>query len=175
MGLISNSQSFYPGASGLVGGTALENSFKSAMDSVLVGLGRDITIHLPAAKSECPAVNCDYNSTYDRFMGTNGKICETCRGQGFVVEPRWTIYRANIRWTEEPYNEAKSSQEKFEPGRLGVNFVRTKMVASAFDHIKQSIGATIDGVDVELHEQPRTTGFGNQVLYTVCWWKVVNR
>lgn len=175
MGLISNSQSFYPGASGSVGGTALENTFRSAMDGVLVGLGRDITIHLPPTKNACVSSDCTYNSTYDRYIGTNGKICETCRGQGFTIEPRWTIYRANIRWTEEPYTESKSSAEPYEPGRLGQNFVRTKLVASAFDHVKQSIGATIDGVDVELHEQPRTTGFGSQVLYTVCWWKVANR
>lgn len=175
MGLISNNQSFYPGASGLIGGTSLENTFRSAMDSVLVGLGRDVTIHLPPAKTPCISSDCKYNSTYQRYIGDDGKICETCRGQGFTIEPRWTIYRANIRWTDEPFNEARTILEKHEAGRINQNFVRTKLVASAHDHIRESVGATIDGIEVELFEEPRLTGFGNQLLYTVCWWKKVNR
>lgn len=151
---IGNSQSFIAGASGIVGGTTMQDMFQTAMDGVMVGLGRDVVVHLPPSKSPCASSDCIYNSTYQRYIGRDGKICETCRGQGFVLEPRWTVYRANIRWTDEPYNEARNPQEKYEPGRLGQDFVRTKFVAAAFDHIKQSVGATIDGVDVELFEQP---------------------
>lgn len=175
MGLIPNNQSFIAGASGTVGGTALENQFQTAMDAVVIGLGRDVTVHLPPAQMECTAPGCTFNPFYQKYATPSGALCEVCRGQGFIIEPRWTIYRGNIRWTEEPYNEARSIQEKHEPGRLGQNFVRTKMNVAAFDHLKQSIGATIDGVDVELHEEPRKTGFGSRLLYTVAWWKVANR
>ena len=147
------------------------------MDTVLTGLGRDITIHLPPSKSPCPDITCKFNSTYQRYVGTNGKICETCRGQGFLVEGNQTIYIANIRWTDEPFNEStRNIQEAFPPGRLGANFVRTKTVASSMDHLRQSVGATVDGINVELFMEPRFTGFGAApLLYTITWWKVVNR
>lgn len=175
MAEISNNQSFIAGASGIVGGTVLENQFQTAMDGVLIGLGRDVTVHLQPAQTPCTAPGCTFNPFYQRYTGSSGILCEVCRGQGFVNEPRWTIYRANIRWTDEPFNEAKSIQERHEPGRLGQNFVRTKMVADAVDHLRESVGATIDGIDVELHEEPRLTGFGSRLLYTVAWWKVANR
>lgn len=146
------------------------------MDTVLVGLGRNITIHLPPSKGPCPDITCKYNSTYQRYIGTNGKICETCKGQGFLVEGRQTIYVANIRWTSEPFNQATNILEKFPAGRVGVNFVRTKTVASSKDHVRESIGATIDGNNVELFREPRTTGFGaSPLLYLISWWKVVNK
>jgi hypothetical protein len=175
MGYISNNQSFIAGASGTVGGTTLENQFRTAMDGVLIGLGRDITIHLPPSQDPCTAPGCTFNPFYQRYTGVSGIFCEVCKGQGFVLEPRWTTYRANIRWTDESMNGSKDTRETSEVGRQGQNFVRTKTVASAYNHIKESIGATIDGVDVELHEEPRYTGFGSQVLYTISWWKVANR
>jgi len=173
MAIVPNSQAFLPLPSGQL--IALQPQFKDAMDTVLTGLGRDITIHLPAGKNPCTDINCKYNSTYQRYTGSNGKICEACKGQGFLVEPMQTIYIANIRWTNEPFNQAsKSIKEISEPGRIGANFVRTKTVASSKDHIRKSIGATIDGENVELFREPRQTAFGD-ILYTISWWKVVNR
>lgn len=176
MAIIPNNQSFSPNASGIVI-SSLSGDFKTAIDTVMLGLGRDITIHLPPSKSPCSDVTCKYNSTYQRYTGTNGRICETCKGQGFLVENNQTIYIANIRWANEPFNESTTNiQEKFPLGRLGVNFVRTKTVASSFNHVRTSIGATIDGINVELFQPPRQTGFGaSPVLYAISWWKVVNR
>jgi Zn finger protein HypA/HybF involved in hydrogenase expression len=175
MAIIPNNQAFLPLPSGQL--MNLQTAFKDSMDTVLTGLGRDITIHLPPSKSPCSDVTCKYNSTYQRYTGTNGRICETCKGQGFLVENNQTIYIANIRWSNEPFNETVSnSQEVFPPGRLGVNFVRTKTVASSMSHVRTSIGATIDGINVELFQPPRQTGFGRlPVLYAISWWKVVNR
>jgi len=175
MAIIPNSQSFPTLPSGNL--IDFKPAFQNSMDTVLVGLGRDITIHLPASKSACPDVNCKYNSTYQRYIGTNGKICETCKGQGFLVENNQTVYVANIRWTEEPFNEStRNTQETFAPGRKGANFVRTKTVYSSIDHLRQSVGATIDEVNVELFREPKRTGFGKApLLYAITWWKVVNR
>jgi len=174
MTIVSNSQSFGTLPSGQI--LNLRSDFKDTMDTILVSLGRDITIHLPATKSPCTDVSCKFNSTYKRYIGTDGKICTACKGQGFLVEPRQTIYKANIRWTNEPFNESTSNiQEKFEPGRVGVDFVRTKTVVASKDHVRESVGATIDGVNVELFREPRQTGFGEPVLYLIAWWKIVNR
>ena len=176
MAIIVNNQSFSPNASGITI-SGLAGDFRTAMDTVLLGLGRDITIHLPPGKNACPDVNCVFNSTYKRYTGANGKICDTCKGQGFLIEPMQTIYLANIRWTNEPFNETtRDIEEQHVVGRIKQNFVRTKTVAIAFDHIIQSIGATIDGIDVELYQEPRRTGFGAApLLYTVAWWKAMNR
>ena len=109
-------------------------------------------------------------------MGTNNKICEDCKGQGFVVEPRQTVYKANLRWTDEPFNEStRNIQEIGTPGRLGSNFLRMKTVQVSQVHIRESIGASVDGINLELFEEPRYTGFGGQLLYVISWWKVVNR
>ena len=174
MPLINNSQSFHPSASGTAI-AAMANEFQECMDSVLLGAGRNVTIHLPAGKSPCPSVTCVFDSVYKRYIGVNGILCEVCKGQGFIIEPRYTVYMANIRWANEPINQqSKSIEELYSPGRLTVNFARTKFVASAFDHVKESIGATIDGRNVELFQEPRQTGFGESILYTVCWWKAIN-
>lgn len=175
MGFVPNNQSFAVSSSGSI--AALRGEFETNIDSVLVDLGRDITVHLSPGKSACTSPNCKFNSTYKRYMGINGKICEECKGQGFFIEPRYTIYRANIRWTNEPFNESsRNIQEVFEPGRLGANFCRIKTKAVSMDHIRESVGATIDGVNVELYREPRHTGFGpSPLLYVVSWWKVMNR
>jgi len=176
MAIIPNNQSFSVNASGVVL-SSLVGDFKTSMDTVILGLGRDITIHLPPTQNPCPDITCKFNSTYQRYIGTNGKICETCKGQGFLIETRQTVYTANIRWTNEPFNEnTRNTEEIFPPGRLGVNFVRTKTVNVSRDHVRQSIGATIDGTNVELVREPRDTGFGpSPLIYVVAWWRVVNR
>jgi len=174
MPLIPNSQTFHASASG-TDISAMADNLQECMDSVLLGAGRNITVHLPAGKTPCSSSSCVFDSLYKRYIGENGILCEVCKGQGFIVEPRYTLYVANIRWATEPFNQSsRGTEELYSPGRLGANFVRTKMVASAYDHIKESIGATIDGRNVELFEEPRQTGFGDNLFYTVCWWKANN-
>ena len=69
MAIITNNQSFSPNASGLII-ASFSDDFKIAMDTVILGLGRDITIHLPPTKSACPnTTDCIFNSTYKRYMG----------------------------------------------------------------------------------------------------------
>lgn len=172
MAEISNSQSFYAGASGSLNFTYLHNVFKRNMDAVLVG-GRNIQVHLPPDKMPCTDVDCKYNSVYKKYLSTTGQVCQTCRGQGFIVEPRFTYYIANIRWTNEPLAD-RDLQEQNVIGRQEANFVRTKTVESSYDHIRQSEGATIDGLNVELFRQPRYVGFAGQLDYVVTWWKAVN-
>ncbi len=175
MAIIPNSQSFNPAASGTLI-SSLSAQFHASMDTVLVGMGRDVTIHLPPTKTPCPSSECVFNSFYKRYMGTNEKICEACKGQGFVVETRQTVYTANLRWTDEPFNESRRNIEEKQPvGRMGQNFLRMKTVAVSHDHIRQSIGATVDTINCELFEEPRYTGFGGQLFYVISWWKVVNR
>lgn len=176
MTLIGNLQSFTAGASGIIGAGA-QQQFKRAMDTVMTDLGRDITVHLDPAKMDCTDPDCAYDSFYKRHISVNGQVCQTCKGQGFIYEPRQTIYRANIRWTDEPFNLSARGlpvEDGLEFGRFGVNFCRTKTVESSFNHIKGSIGATIDGINVELVENPRYTAFGN-ILYVVSIWKEVDR
>lgn len=172
MGFISNSQSIT--ASGTFGSSSL-TKFQNAMDTVLYDLGRDITIHLPPSKGQCASPDCQFDSFYKRYLSTNGQVCQTCQGQGFTYEQNYTIYRANLRWTNEPYNNSKTIAEDQSIGRIGVNFCRVKTVESSMSHIKESIGATIDGINVELFDQPRYTGFAGSLLYTISIWKVVNR
>jgi len=173
MGLINSLQTFTTGASGVVG-TVAQTTFKRAMDIVLVDLGRDITVHLREGRAPCADPNCSFDAFYKRYMGTNGQVCQTCKGQGFYIEPRYTIYKANIRWSNKPFNKGEDIQEDQSIGRIGVNFVRTKTLDTSFDDIRDSIGCTIDGINVELFRPPRKIAFGN-VYYTVCWWKAVNR
>ena len=172
MSLIGNLQTFTAGASGIIGVDA-KAQFKRGMDIVMVDLGRDITVHLEESRSQCSDPNCSYDAFYKRYVSTNGQVCQTCRGQGFFLEHRYTVYRANIRWTNEPFNNSRTIEEADSIGRIGVNFCRTKTVESSFDHIRSSNGATIDGENVELVRPPRKIAFGD-VIYTVAWWKIVN-
>lgn len=173
MGQVSNSQSFSAGASGVIvtGKTAL---FKRKMDSLLLG-GWDFTIDLPPHKTDCPSSTCKYNPVYDRYVDLQGGPCRACAGQGFIFEPRWTVYKCNRRWTNEPLDKSENTGEKTVAGRVFGNFVRIKTVAAAWNHIHQSIGGTIDGVKVKLYEEPRYTGWGGTNLYIVSWWERVNK
>lgn len=172
MGLIDSLQNFTAGASGVIGAGA-KAQFKRAMDIVLVDLGREITIHLPPSQSECADPDCSYDSNYKRYVSLNNQICQSCRGQGFFIEPRYTLYQANIRWSEHPYNNRRTIEEADSIGRIGQNFCRTKTVIDSFEDIKDAVGATIDGINVELFDEPRKTAFGD-LLYVACVWKVVN-
>lgn len=174
MGLIINAQDFVSTASGVLNQSDLAAQFHESMDVVLLTCGRDVTIHLPPTKAPCTSSDCAFNSFYKKYISSAGKVCDDCRGEGFVLEPRWTIYKANIRWTDEPYL-TRNGQERVEIGRIGADFARTKMVKESFDHIKQSVGATIDGINVELFEEPRYTGFAGELFYCVAWWKVAGR
>lgn len=172
MGQVGNSQSFNAGSSSSLVNN-LVTSFKTNIDTLLQG-GRDITIHLPAAQSPCPS-GCKYNSAYGRFVGSNGGLCTSCGGKGFVFEPRWTVYKANIKWTDEGIFENRSGGEDTPAGKVYETLARTKTVVESLDHINQSLGATIDGFQCELWGEPRTTGFGDSTLYVVSFWKKVNK
>ncbi len=165
--LVPNSQLFSSFSSGLIPAAA-HNQFKERMDGVLYGLGRDVTVHLKPTKARCGAT-CVYNQTYKKWTDSSNQLCSSCKGEGWALEHRQTIYKANIRWTNQPYGDDAA------PIRTSENFVRTKMVYAALEHIKESIGAIVDGVNVELLQQPRTTGFGaTPLLYCVAIWKVVD-
>ena len=107
-------------------------------------------------------------------MESDGTICRACGGQGFIFESRQTVYRANIRATNEPLANPGDWAETNVAGRKFENFVRTKMVAVAYDHIEESIGATIDGKEYELLREPRYSSYVNN-HYVISWWKRVNR
>lgn len=173
MAIVSNNQSFSPAASG----TIIQNmasQFQAAMDTVLLGMGRDITLHLPPNKTRCPA-NCRHNQAYQKFIGPNGQPCRTCFGQGFILEPRQTVYRANIRWIDDDLANAATGGEATPAGRVYGADVRTKTVAVSYNNILNCIGAEIDGIPVTLKSEPRRTGFGGQLFYTVAFWERANK
>lgn len=172
MSLISNLQSFSPDASGTLV-SDLVDTFKAGADTVLIG-GRDITLHLPPAKTPCPS-GCKFNSMYQRYIGEGGALCRVCKGEGFIYEPRQTVYRANIRWTDEPVFSTRSGGEDTPAGKVFDADVRTKTVIESFNHIQQAESANIDGVKCSVWQEPRQTGFGGTLLYVVTWWKRSNK
>jgi hypothetical protein len=172
MAIVPNNQSFDPlSSSALV--PALVSQFKIAMDTVLQG-GRNITIHLPPIKSACPG-NCRFNSSYKKFMGTNGGLCPMCRGEGFMLEQRQTIYMANIRQIKEPFENSEVDGQESNAGRVSEKIVRTKTVIESYDHVLSSIAATIDGEPYKLWMDPEKTGFGGTLLYVVTRWKKMDK
>lgn len=172
MVVISNSQSFHPQASGtLVSG--LSDTFKQQMDTVLLG-GRDITVHLPPKKMPCPA-GCRFNSTYKRYVGNNSALCSTCKGDGFKKEPRQTVYRANIRWTDEPLDDSLTSGQDTIGGRVYRSLVRTKTVIESYNHLLLADGVTIDGIHCTLANDPRVTGWNGNLYYVIAFWQKSNK
>ncbi|MHA2063196.1 MAG: hypothetical protein ACXABY_02325 [Candidatus Thorarchaeota archaeon] len=168
MTVIPNNQVISPQASGTLL-SAMAPVFKAQMDTVLLG-GRNITLNLSPGQTECPS-GCRYNSTYNRYLGLDGKACRGCAGRGFLVEPRQTIYLANIRWTNEPLPSARAGGEDSPGGRVSENLIRTKTVIESLDHIKSALSANIDGVDCVLWEEPRPHGWGGQLFYVTAFWK----
>lgn len=172
MTIVANNQSFSPTASGTPI-SSLASQFREAMDSVMIGGGRSVTLHLPPVKMPCP-VGCRFNQTYNKFIGTNGQPCRACGGDGFQFEPRQTIYTANIRWITEPLNPSSVGGQATIAGRIYNADVRTKMVVAAHNHILECVGAEIDSVPVKLVKDPVVTGFGGNLYYVVAFWEKKN-
>lgn len=174
MSLINNLQSFSAGASG----TAIQNLtpvFKTAMDSILLGMGRNISLHLQPTKTKCPSTNCRFNDTYKKFIGQNGTICRVCGGEGFKLEPRQTVYLANIRWVDETLASPEVGGKATPAGRMYNGDVRTKTVIESYNDIQNCIAAEIDGRPVKLKTSPRVTGFGGNLYYVVAFWEEVDK
>lgn len=169
MPIIPNNESFEPGASGTLV-TQFNSLFKKQMDSVLLG-GHDIVLDLPPASTDCPSPACRYNQTYDQWMGANGNLCQTCRGKGKIYEYRQTIYKCNRRWENRPIDRTLTGGQNTEGGRIHANVVRVKTHIASFDHITQSLGATLDGQKIKLIEEPRKTGWNGETYYVISWWE----
>lgn len=172
MGVVSNNQSFDSASDGTLL-SSLVGKFKLSMDTVLQG-GRNITIHLPPIKLACGG-GCKFNSSYKKFTTTSGGLCRACRGEGFKLELRQTVYKANIRQMKMPIEDADVGGQDTKAGRLSQKIVRTKTVIAAFDHISGSVGATIDGEQYKLWAEPEKVGFGGTMLYCVASWKKMDK
>jgi hypothetical protein len=169
MPIIPNNESFSTGASGVLV-TAHTAIFKKQMDSLLMG-GHDITLDLPAASTDCPDPNCRYNQTYSQYMGLSGGLCSTCKGKGKIYEHRQTIYKCNRRWQNKPIDRTLTGNQATEGGRIHANVVRVKTHIASFNHIMQSLGATLNGQKLKLIEEPRKTGWNGTNLYVISWWE----
>jgi hypothetical protein len=168
MPIIPNNESFEPDASGVIV-TRRTAIFKKKMDSVLLG-GFDITLDLPAGSTDCPDPSCRYNQTYDQYMGSTGGLCSTCMGKGKIYEHRQTIYKCNRRWENKPIDRALTGGQATEGGRVHANVCRVKTHIASFDHIMQSLGATLNGQKLKMIEEPRKTGWDGTNLYVISWW-----
>jgi len=173
MPIVPNSQVFSPASSGLTI-SALAPLFKAQGDTVLIG-GRDIVLDLKPIKSPCPSA-CKFIQAYGVYVDSvTGGPCTTCRGRGFTYEQRQTIYRANIRWTNEPLDKAIKGGQGTPAGQVPGDFVRTKTVIESYNHIVSADGATIDGIKVKMFQPPRQTGFGGTLMYVITWWEDANK
>ena len=172
MAIVPNNESFDSASDGtLLPG--LVGKFKISMDTVLQG-GRYITIHLPPTKMSCGG-GCKYNSSYKKFTTTTGGLCSACRGEGFKLEQRQTIYTANIRQIKNPIEDSESGGQETNAGKISQKIVRTKTVIASFDHISNSIGATIDGEQYKLWADPEKVGFGGTLFYCISRWKKMDK
>lgn len=169
MVLVPNNESFEPGASGVLV-TQFTSLFKKQMDSVLMG-GLDITLDLPPSSSPCPDPNCRYNQTFEQYMDQSGGLCLTCSGKGNIYEHRQTIYKCNRRWENRPIDRTLTGNQATEGGRIHATVCRVKTHIASFDHIMQSLGATLDGQKLKLIEEPRKTGWNGENLYVISWWE----
>lgn len=173
MVLVSNGETFAPGASGVTVTNRL-GIFRKKMDSLLLG-GRDIVIDLSPIKTPCASSTCKFNPIYNKFVGVNQAICQACKGRGFTFEQRQVQYKCNRRWTNEPFDRPLVGRQNNEGGRIYGNFVRTKTHIASFNFISQSLGATIDGLKVKLFQEPRKTGWNNEIFYVIAWWQRTNK
>jgi hypothetical protein len=105
----------------------------------------------------------------------NQALCQTCKGDGFQKEPRQTIYRANIRWTDEPLDETITTNQDTVGGRVYKSFARTKTVIESYDHILLSEGVTIDGIHCTLWNDPRVSGWNGDLYYVTTFWQKSNK
>ncbi len=155
-----------------------EEIYIDTVKQLISDFGRTVKLFFKPGFTECP--NCfsgpdsKSNGKYD-FSNPNplngalnkpfpnGGICPVCTGSHKIPIERSVSYTANI------YTVSKDS-EFLEEGINPQSVRRTKMVISAFEDLKKTEKALIDGELYVRLRDPIKRGF-HSLNFVVCFWK----
>ena len=155
----------------------LKDQFKETIDQVIADLGRPVRLFFQPSASGCP--NCfagpdgSSNGLYDSSNVNpvggrlnkpfpNGGICPVCKGSHEILTEQSVIYTATI-------GRASKDLDFSQEGVFPENVVTTKMQIVAFEDIKRSTKALIDGEIFTLLRDPVKTGL-QDLFYVRAYW-----
>ena len=159
---------------------SLKTLFKETIDQVIADLGRTVTLYFSPSASGCP--NCfagpdgSSNGLYDganpfplggafnKPFPTGGR-CPVCKTSHKILTEQSKDYTANI-------GRAPKDSDFTQEGTSPENVVTTKMQIVAFDDIKRSKKALIDGELYVLLRDPIKTGLQNLDYVRAFWRKL---
>ena len=157
---------------------ALQQEFEGSIDQLLADLGYRITLYFEPSASGCP--NCRrgpdgesdgiYTDSDNPFSAgqynipfPDGSQCPVCKGSNKILTQQSQDYTALIQ-----YNPTDIEFE--DTGREPAQVVRTKTQIVAFNDIKRTVKAKIEGEFYVLIREPVRTGL--QVRSHVrAWWQ----
>lgn len=168
MVLIPNTQDLTQ-SSGTINFGFLSNLYETFMDEALVGVGEDITLHLPAAiKEDTQTQSSEVNARrYNPLLGQPVRYPDRTKRAGVRVEHRDTVFKAHVKVGPADLDDDMG------PGRLQANQVQTTTVAESQSFIRDAQNATIRGRRYQLEQGPRPVGF-NEVKYIIAIWNEIN-
>lgn len=150
-------------SSGISFGSTFDSLYHSMIDNAMAEIGENITLHLPPGRTACTDSQC----SYDPFQGRATRYCPTCRGTGFIVTTRDTIYKAQI--TVGP----RELDDNNPAGRLEVNECRITTVIESYEDLRKTERFTVRGEKYQLKSGPKIVGF-NTPRYIISILERVN-
>lgn len=167
-------------AAGYYVDSTLKELFNDTLDQLISDLGRSVRLYFEPSASGCS--NCGlgpdggsngiYNAANPYPVGQykrafpNGAVCPVCRGTHNIYTEQYATYTALIN--RKPKN--------LDYTKLNINpenVYSTKMVMAAFEDIKRTKKALIDGEWCVRLQDPVKTGL-KDLKYCKCFWKKID-
>lgn len=161
---------------------SLKTLFKETIDQIIADLGRSVTLFFQPSSSGCS--NCGmgpdgssngiYNSSNPFALGgplhkpfPNFGVCPVCIGDHKIKTQQSTTYTSTV-------GRAPKDLDFSQEGTFPENVVITKMQIVAFDDIKRTIKAKIDGEFYTRLRDPVKTGLKDLSHVRTFWKKITD-
>lgn len=165
-------------ARGLFVSSELQQEFEQSIDQLIADLGYTITLFFQPATSGCP--NCGrgpdgksdgtYTDADNPFPAgqfnipfPDGGTCPVCRGSNDILTEQSQTYTALLKYDPEDIDFEQTGKEP-------TQIVRTKTQLVAFNDIKRTVKAKIEGEFYVLFRDPIRTGLQSR-SHVRAWWQ----
>lgn len=169
-----------------------KEKFRKAIQDVVKGLSRKVSVYQQPSKGECP--NCYYDKMTDSSTGkcqwtpeealqrqqdweASGNVsirykyflkgrCPVCKGKGYLETLRKRWIDCLVTWN--PDQKSFGNEMTYTPaGSEGSTLVALKSHPKNFDLFKNCQKIVVDGIDCKLARPPILRGLGNQAVLII--------
>jgi hypothetical protein len=157
-------------ASGIVDFDYLNIIYESVMDEALVGMGKQIVLHLQPSISEDKSVAQKIDpGAYNPFFKNASRISAGGKGKGVIITSRDIPYTAHIAYGPRPLNEQTGA------GELSDGQVQTTTSIESLQDIESAISMTVDGNRYDRFGDAKVIGLSNSKYVIQVWGSIAEK